>query len=171
MNISRYFVSNTKFYFLPGTYELDEHLQITNIKSFSITGDKQEFTIMICPANTSNASLSVSNSSFVELNNIKFKNCKMNIQHINFKAVGSLLFTCTSAAVFVHNVTALKIVNVSFENCNCHGIVGFNMLGSTSLLNISIFQRDIQRDEKVTINIGGFIPVYFDDIVQNQDSR
>ena len=171
LNTSRYFVSNTKLYFLPGTYELDEHLQLTNIINFSITGDKEEFTIIMCPANTSNVSLSISNSSLVELNNIKFKNCKMTIQQINFTAGGSLLSTGTSAAVFVYNVTTLKIANVSFENCNCHGIVGFNMLGSTSLLNISIFQRDIQRDEKVAISIGGFILVYFDDVVQNHNYK
>ena len=115
LNTSRYFVSNTKLYFLPGTYELDEHLQITNIKNFSITGDKEKITIMMCPANTSNVSLSISNSSFVELNNIKFKNCKMNIQHIDFKSGSGLLSTGTSAAVFVYNVTALKIANVSLK--------------------------------------------------------
>ena len=171
LNTSRYFISDTKVYFLPGNYELDKHLQINTIKNFSITGDKEEFTIIMCPVNTSNVSLSVSNSSLVELNNIKFKNCKMNIQHMNITAGGSLLSTSASAAMFVYNVTALKIANVSFENCSCHSIVGFNMLGSTSLLNISIFHRAIQRAEKVTINIGGFILVYFDDVAQNHNYK
>ena len=167
-NPSRYFTSYTKLYFVPGMYHLDRHLQINNVKKFSIIGDQEGFTIL-CPTNTSNVSLSISNSLFVELKNVMFKNCKMNVQHMQFIATSSPLSTNVSAAVFLYNVTSLNIANIGLENCYCHGIVGLNVLGA--LRNVSIFytyKRDV-RDPSIVI--GGFLLVYFDDIVQNRNYK
>ena len=166
LNATSYFTSDTKLYFLPGTYKLDRHLQINGVKNLLIIGDKENFTIL-CQTNTSGVSLSVSNSLFVELQNIKFKNCKMNIQHVNYTTGSNLLSTSVSVALFLYNVTALKITNVSFKNCNCHAIVGINMLGS--LQNVSIFstyKRVVHRDENIS-SVGGFVLVYSDNVIQN----
>ena len=61
----------------------------------------------------------------------------MNVQHMQFIATNSPLSTNVSAADFLYNVTSLNIVNIGLENCYCHGIVGFNVLGA--LQNVSIF--------------------------------
>jgi len=171
-NASRYFTSYTKLYFLPGIYDLNRHLQINNITNFSIIGD-EVFTIM-CQANTSTASLLVSNSLFVEIRNIEFKNCKTNIKHFKFMTENNLLSTQTNAALFLYNVRSVKITNVNFVNSHCHSIVAFNVDGS--LTNISIFytyKKDyMHRDENITT--GGFVLVYFDeknDIVQKNDYK
>lgn len=166
-NTSRYFMSYTKLYFFPGTYNLRKHLQINNVQEFSIIGDK-EVTI-VCPTNTNNVSLFISNSLSVEVRSVKFENCKMNMQNIQLLSSNNLS-TSTSAAMFVYNVNSLIITNISFENCYCYGIAGFNMLGS--LQDISIFytyKSDVHKHGNSTV--GGFLLVYFDDGTQIHDYK
>ena len=167
-NPSRYFTSYTKLYFVPGMYHLDRYLQTGDVKNFSIIGDQEGFTIL-CPTNTSNVSLSISNLLFVELKNVMFKNCKMNVQHMQFIATNSPLSTNVSAAVFLYNVTSFNIVNITLENCYCHGIAGLNVLGA--LRNVSIFytyKRDV-RDQSIAV--GGFLLIYLDDVAQNHNYK
>ena len=164
-NPSRYLTSYTKLYFVPGMYRLDRHLQINNVKNFSIIGDHGGFTIL-CPTNTNNASLSISNSLFVELKNVKLKYCKMSIQHIQFIASNSPLSTNISAAVFLYNVTSLTIENIGIVNSYCHGIIGVNALGT--LRNVSIFYTYKKDVRKHGIVIGGFV---FVDDVQNHNYK
>ena len=161
----RYFTSYTKLYFVPGIYHLDRHLQINGVKKISIIG--QEEVTILCPTNTSNISLSISNSFFVELKNINFKNCKMNIKHVQFTNNNGPLSTGISAAMFLYNVTSLNIANIVLENCYCHGIFGYNVLGT--LHNVSIFYTSRRDVSNQRIAIGGFVLVYFDDISQNHN--
>ena len=167
-NPSSYLTSLMKLYFVPGEYHLDRHLQINDVKNFSIIGDQEEFTIQ-CSMNTSNVSLSISNSLFVELKNVKFKNCKMSIQHVQFITSNSPLSTNIRAAVFLYNVTSLNMANIGIENCYCHGIVGVNTLGT--LRNISIFYTYKNDVTNHSIAIGGFVLVYFDYDVQNHNYK
>ena len=155
-----YFTSYTKLVFVPGMYQLDQHLEINGVENFSISGYKDKFTIE-CPTNASNGSLSISNSLFVELKNIKLKNCEMSIQNIQLLANSSLLSKNISAALFLYNVMSLNITNISIENCYSHGIVGLNMLGA--LRNISIIYTSKKEIEQ-TLAIGGFVLVYNDDL-------
>ena len=154
-----YFTSYTKLYFIPGIYQLDQHLEINDVENFSISGYYEKFTIQ-CPTNTSNGSLSISNSLFVELKNVKLKNCEMSIQNIQLSPNNSLLSGNISAALFLFNVISLNITNISIENCYCHGIVGLNTFGT--LRSISIIYTSKKNLGNQTIAFGGFVLVYCD---------
>ena len=158
-NHSSYFTSYTKLYFVPGMYQLDQHLEINGVENFSISGYKEKFTLQ-CPNNTSNGSLSISNSLFVELKNVKFINCEMSIQNVEVLANNSLLSGNISAALFLYNVMSLNITNITIENCYCHVIVGLNMVGT--LRNISIIYTSKKNLGNQTIAFAGFVLVYFD---------
>jgi len=148
--MSRYFTSNTTIHIDNGTYEMNESISITKIQNFSITG---EYSVIIkC---TSEAAVTVSNSVFVTIQNLKFVNCGMNLAYAtshNFTAMISLV-----------DVQSIVLSNITFENSLGHGIVGINVLGLSTLANITVHHNNNLSGNSLR-SMGGIILEYVDTI-------
>ena len=147
---SRYFTSDTKIILNPGEYYLQKQLSITKVQNLSITGITS--VTINC---TSNAAIYINSSIRVSVQNVKFTNCGMSNVYPtlhNFTATISLL-----------NVQLIVLSNITFENSLGHGIVGINVLGSSTLVNITVYHNNKLSGNSLR-PMGGIILVYVDTI-------
>jgi len=66
---------------------------------------------------------------------MKFQNCGVNVASI-FDDLRNLCICMT--AISSLNVQSVVLPNITFENSHGHGIVGINVLGSLTLVNITV---------------------------------
>jgi len=98
---SRYFKSYTKIYFLSDTFNLNTQLTIDNVTNISISGiDSIKLTSIKC---SNHAILSISNATFVQIENFKLIACGSNVARY---IKGNETYT----ALFLHNVS-VNILN------------------------------------------------------------
>ena len=62
-------------------------------------------------------------------------------------------------AISLHNIQSIALSNITFENSLGHGIVGINVLGSLTLVNITVYHNNNLSGNSLT-PIGGIILVY-----------
>ena len=155
-DISKYFTSHTVICFLSGEYNLDIQMTVTDFINCTITGKAE--VIFKC---TSNEAVIIKTSVDVRIQNMKFENCGVRIPSI---------INVFTTAVSLHNVQSVVLSNITFENSLGHGIVGINVLGTSTLVNITVYHNNNLSGNSIT-PIGGIILVYvdtIDDVHHNQ---
>ena len=149
-NISRYFTSHTEIYFLPGEYNFDQLLTIENCNNVSMIG-KSTVTFKC----TYDAAIFINGSIAMRIHNVKFVNCGANEAHF----VNDIPLT----TIGLFNVESIVLSNITFENSLGHGIVGINVLGSSILVNITVYHNNNLSGNSLR-SMGGIILVYVDTI-------
>ena len=158
-NFTEHFVSYREIYFLPGEYRLNNHLTIMHVTNLSIIGLGKNSVTFQCALY--GALMSVYNSTFFELQNIKLINCGMPINDLAYHNVS--ISSTKTAALFVYKVVSMAITNVTFKNIRGHAIIGVNALKDIVIKNIVIINtlklQDVAKDNKTC----GIVIIYNDD--------
>ena len=100
------------------------------------------------------------------IQNIKLTNCGMRDAYfslLNYPGQGQV-------TISLFNVYSVVLSNTTFENSLGHGIVGINVLGTSTLVNITVYHNNNLSGNSLT-PIGGIILVYvdtIDDVHHNQ---
>ena len=113
----------TELNFLSGSYTIQENFVITNANNVSIVGNSSTVTFDCSGMNTS---LLITNSTFIEIRNIRFLECG---NHISSEHSAFSFPSFSRAAIFIYNVSSLVISNIIIGNSCGHGIIGVNILG------------------------------------------
>ena len=118
-------VSNVEYHFLPGEHHVPANMILQNLYNFSIIGSANNSSSPVVLVGCSQVYvINIINSQFVNIYDVVFKYCSKlpdnKQQFINLKM--SCCFSC-------------KIVNVTLQQ---YGIVGFNLIGKSSLTNVKI---------------------------------
>ena len=154
-NTSTYFVSYTKLRFLPGVYDLGKCLRIENVTNVTMIAYDANQPGVIIHCVTINTCLSISNSTFVSIQNLELQNCNTNneIHH----------FSGEYAAILLYNVTSMVIVNITIQKSDGYSIIGINLMGNPLLINITIFHTSQKRNNPAnTMILGCFALWYYD---------
>lgn len=156
----RYFTSNTNIKLLPGVYHTNStyNLSITSVTNFSIAGIEANKTgvIIKCYCNEANNFINISNSSFVEIKDIKFVGCGAHM--LPPKVKRRRIYPSTAAAAMVlQNVMSIRLIDICFENSYGTSIFGLNVMGTTLFKNITVFLTELK---KTRVYSGGIILLY-----------
>ena len=155
-NSSSYFASYTKIYFPFDTFKLSTKLSIGNATNISIIGiDSNSPTPIKC---YNNSFLSISNATFVKIQNFELQDCGANVQQ--FIKVHEAY-----TALLLHNVISVAIFNVTFKNSYGHSIIGINLMGSSTLQQISIFYLKDNNSSTSERKLGGIVLMFSDETV------
>ena len=156
----RYFTSNTNIQLLPGVYHMNStyKLPIMSVTNFSIAGNEGD-VIIKCYNNQENSFVNISNSSFVEIRDIKLVGCGGHIRPTKAKCRRIYLSTA-AAAMVLHNVKSIRLVDICFENSYGTSIFGLNVMGITLFKNITVFLTELK---KTRVYSGGIILLYSND--------
>ena len=159
-NFIEHFVSYREIYFLPGEYRLNNHITIMHVTNLSLIGLGKNSVTFQC-ASYEGAFVSVYNSTFLKLQNIKLINCGMPINDLAYHNVS--ISSTKTAALFVYEVVSMAITDVTFENTQGHAIIGVNALKDIVIKNVVIINtlklQDIAKDNKTC----GIVFIYNDD--------
>ena len=120
---TQYFASNTRVSFLPGVHEIDKPsvLYIDNVSNFIITGynvSSMHAAKIVCRRPAILAFFNIVN---------------LVIKHLSIVYCGFPLGYKESVAVYLVDITSLKVSNISVENSTGYGIIGINILGNSSV--------------------------------------
>ena len=126
-NTTQYFTSNTRISFLHGVHEIytSRKLWITNVSNLILTGynvSNSHSAKIVC---MQPASLIFENIVHLVIKNLSLFYCGYPI--VPFQNEKEL----SSIAVFLGNITSLKLLNVSVENSTGFGMVGRNVFGNS----------------------------------------
>ncbi|XP_065895735.1 uncharacterized protein [Dysidea avara] len=135
LNATKYFTSNTQLHFLPGLHHLQSDLIIQTVYNISLIGTTPD-TVIQC---NSSVGIVLTNITNLILTDITVRNCSGNYSsavvlnrdcrsEIFIIQIGLLIKQCT-------NVQLRQIVIE--ENFNPYGIVGINILGNSTFLNVT----------------------------------
>ena len=155
-NTSKYFISYTKLHFIPGKYDLGKSLEVTNVTNLIMTitefdVTKPEFTIR-CVANNAATFISVINSTFVSIQNVKIKN--YNVNNEGWHSSGGLV------TIHFYNISSMIIVNITIQNSQGYGVFGRNLIGNSVLKGITISHVS-QKNDLVNKTVGGLVLQYY----------
>ena len=152
-NTSKYFVSYTKLRFLPGVYDLGKCLRIENVTNLMMTAydANQPGVIIHCVA--IGTCLSISNSTFIDIQNLKLQNCNADNE--------SHLFSGEYAAILLYNVTSMVIVNITIQKSHGYGIIGINLMGNPLFINITILHKLQKRNNPANAMILGCLALWY----------
>ena len=142
--------SCTKLQFPPKNYTLTENLKIAGVNNFSIVGNGATFRC-------SCSSIVIMDSVDIQIENAQFLNCGCSINNT--------LSSITMAAITLHNSSFVTIINVVIENSDGYGIIGVNLVGKSSLENITIFHTNYNKPFHSMM--GGIILFYKNTIHNN----
>ena len=118
-------------------YEVEVDIVIANAKNFSIKGKSDNYAQHIITLECSDlSSFIITNSSFIEIQNIRITNCGKQIA--KYEQSRNIFPSVTSAAIFIWNVSSIRMINVTIGNSCGHGIVGLNVVGMFTLQHIII---------------------------------
>jgi len=132
IEFERYIDNQVSIQFMPGNYEVENNTVITNVRNFSITGESSSVLDVTFNC-TKFSGWVIANSSFIEINNVRFLNCGKRYDIQPFKNISSV-----TAAIFIYNVSSIRILNVNIEN-NCgYGIFGLDIIGRSAFENVII---------------------------------
>ena len=152
-DISRYFSSYTKICFSLGAFKLRTKLIISNITNITIIGiDSIRPTFIKC---FNNSFLSISNSTFVKIQNLKLETCGANVQQY-------VEVQQAYTAFLLHNVKSLIIFKVAFMNSLGHSITGINLMESSTFKQVSVFYMNGNNVSKN--RMGGIVLTFSDEI-------
>ena len=120
---TQYFASNTRVSFLPGVHEIDKlsFLWIKNVSNFIFTGynvSSMHAAKIVCRRPAILAFFNIVN---------------LVIKHLSIVYCGFPSGYKRSVAVYLVDITSLKVSNVSVENSTGYGIIGINVLGNSSV--------------------------------------
>ena len=153
-NSSKYFTSYTKFCFSLGIFNLSIKLFINNVTNISIISSNSSKPTSIKCYN--NSFLSISNATFVTIQNFELETCGANVQQY-------IIVQYTYTALLLHNVGSVNILNVTFKNSVGHSIIGINLMESSILQEISVlYMNDSSIVSKVIM--GGIVLLYSDEM-------
>ena len=118
-----YFASNTRVIFLPGVHEVNKLsvLYIENVSNFIITGynvSSMHAAKIVCRRPAILAFFNIVN---------------LVIKHLSIVYCGYPLESGLSVAVYLVDITSLKLANISVENSTGYGIAGMNILGNSTV--------------------------------------
>ena len=123
---------------------IEEDIEISNVRNFSIAGNcsnsKQNVTFNCSKL----SSFIITNSSFIEIQNIRIINCGKRI--VEYKQPGNIFPNITSTAIFISSVSFIKIVDVVIGNSCGHGIIAVNVTDNFTLENIAIYGNSTHPD-------------------------
>ena len=150
-NSSRYLKSYTKICFPLGTFNLSTKLMINNVSNISIIGtDSVKPTSIKC---YNNSFLAISNSKFVEIQNLKLENCGANVQrYIKVEDMQAYI------ALLLQNVRSVAIFNIVFRNSYGHSIMGINLMGSSVIQQVTVFY--VSDSSVREVRMGGIILMF-----------
>ena len=117
--------------------QVDKDILISNVRNFSVTGKRNSGKQDVTFRCSNLSSFIITNSSFIEIQNIKIINCGKRI--VDYKQPGIIFPNVTSTAIFISNVSFIKIAHVAIGNSCGHGIIGVNVTGSFTLELITIY--------------------------------
>ena len=129
-NTTQYFTSNTRISFMHGVHEINKSgiFLIKNVINLTLTG----FNV----SSSHTAKIICTQPAVLEFQNI----VNLELKHFTVLYCGYSLLTFyntpspdTSVAVFLWNITSLKLSDISVENCTGIGLVGTNILGNSSI--------------------------------------
>jgi len=120
---TQYFASNTRISFLPGVHEIDKVsvLYIKNVSNFIITGynvSSMHAAKVVCKRPAILAFFNIVN---------------LVIKHLSIVYCGYPLEFEESVAVYLVDITSLKLLHISVENSTGYGLMGMNILGNSSV--------------------------------------
>ena len=129
-NTTQYFTSNTRIGFLHGVHEINKSgvFLIKNVTNLTLTGfnvSSSHAAKIIC---TQPAVLAFENIVKLVLKHFTVLYCGYPL--LKFYRISSPV---TSAAVFLWNITSLKLSDISVENSTGIGLAGTNILGNSSI--------------------------------------
>ena len=139
-------MSCTKLQFSSKNYILTEHLKITAVNNFSIVGNGATFE---CNC----SSIIIKDSNSIRIENARFLNCGCSTHDTT---------TVTMSAISLHNSSFVTIINVLIEDSDGYGIMGVNLIGKSSLENITIFHTNYNKfsHSKQPSVVGGIVLFY-----------
>ena len=150
-NSSRYLKSYTKICFPLGTFNLSTKLMINNVSNISIIGtDSVKPTSIKC---YNNSFLAISNSKFVEIQNLKLETCGANVQRY-IEVEDMQAYT----ALLLQNVRSVAIFNIVFRNSYGHSIIGINLMGSSVIQQVIVFY--VSDSSVREVRMGGIILMF-----------
>ena len=138
IKFNKYVGNHVRIEFLPGAYEVQEDILITNVNNFSITGNSSSASLVTFTCNNFSSWIII-NSSFMEIKNIKFLNCGKTYDAQFFE--GTLLPEI-KATMFMYNVSTISMVNVTIGNSCGYGIIALNIVGMCTFEQIFIHGND-----------------------------
>ena len=161
-NLHRYLKSNTRLLFPPLVFNLDEVVILSRIENLILTGMEPSTFTINCNATKHKASFIINRATFIQINNVKFRNCGANVI-IPYTVNNS--FSEAHAALLLVNTTSVTISNVSFENSYGHAVIGINMLGYSKFRNVQIYHINGvngRANDSTNTFVGGFLLVFYD---------
>ena len=161
LNTKKYFNSNTKLLFLPLVFNLDKVILLRSIENLTLTGMESSTFIINCTTTKHNTSFIINHAAFIQISNVKFRNCGANI--IPYTINNS--FSEAHAAILLSDTLSVTISNVSFENSYGHAVIGINPLGYSVFENIEIFHLNNangRANDTTNAFIGGFVLAFYD---------
>ena len=141
------------------SHEVKDDIVIANAKNFSMIGNRRNAQVEVTLQCKSLHSFIIANSSFIEIRNIKIIDCGKQIA--NFNQSRDMFPSLTSAAIFVRNVSSIRMVNVAIGNSCGHGIVGLNIVGMFTIEHVIIYGSSTSPDhcKNESILFGGLLAI------------
>ena len=130
--------NHVRIEFMPGVYEVEEDILITNVNNISIMGDSSS-TPLVTFTCSNLSSWIITNSSLIEIKNIRFLNCGKGYDAQFFE--GMLLpdqIKIIKATIFMHSVSTIRMTNVTIWNSCGYGIIALNIVGMCTFKRIFI---------------------------------
>ena len=143
-NSDDYFISNTTFYFLPGTHSMsaESSLMVNDITNLSLIGYGSGNTNIQCNGNLNFYFVNVTNLS---ISDIRFTGCGLE------SAENSSLEEWQVAALHFENTDSLAVTNVYITDSYGYGLFAVNTLGATFVHNCTFHGRE----KRVKVESGG----------------
>ena len=168
-NITKYFTSNSKFYFSQGTYQIVYNLILDNVPNISLIGDDPKRTVIKCINLVGIKMVSMTNLTLINLTmlNCEAKSIYRQKQQQFSTYYGSLiLFRCYN--VYLQNI---HILHKKIPLFNTAALLAINVFGKMVLTGITsgdiqVYYSDygVASDGKSrynhTITISNFLPLY-----------
>ena len=128
--------NHVRIEFMAGVYEVEEDILITNVNNISIAGDSSSTPLVTFTCNNLSSWI-ITNSSLIEIKNIRFLNCGKRYDVQFFK--GTLLQGIkATTCMFMHSVSTISMVNVTIANSCGYGIIALNIVGMCTFERIFI---------------------------------
>ena len=133
-----YVGDQVKIQLMPGIYDVHKNVLITNVSNLTIEGDSSSGSCITFSCSNLSSWI-ITNSSFIEIKNIRFLNCGNTYDTQKYK---DTVTPDIKAAMFVYNVTSIMIFNVTIENSCGYGIIALNIIGTSMFEYMTIHGND-----------------------------
>ena len=122
-NVKQFVTNETEINFMPGDHHLSSLLPVNSVTNFSMIGEAN--TTIWCH----DTYLVITNSTSVEIRNMRFINCGIGFDRVHSKA-----------SINLRNLISFGMANTTFQNSIGYAIIGINIQGNSHFKNIKIFQ-------------------------------